>query len=154
MMEDQKRIVRRSFEELFSQGDLRVADEVFAPEYVGHDPVLPHELHGPDEFKQFVRMYRSAFPDLQLTVEDQIAEGDLVVTRFTARGTHRGELMGIPPTGNCVAITGISIDRIANGKSVESWTNYDVMTMMQQLGVIPAVGPRIAPQPAAEQHAH
>ncbi len=152
MMHDNKLVVRRSFEELFTRGDLRVADEVFAPDYVGHDPTLPHDLHGPEEFKQFVRMYRSAFPDLTLTVEDQIAEGDLVVTRFTARGTHRGELMGIPPTGNCVAITGISIDRMRDGKSVESWTNYDVMTMMQQLGIIPAVGPEIAP--AAQPVAH
>jgi steroid delta-isomerase-like uncharacterized protein len=111
---------------------------VFAPNYVGHDATLPHDLRGPEEFKQFVRMYRSAFPDLVLTVEDQIAEGDRVVTRFTARGTHRGDLMGIPPTGKRVAVTGISIDRISNGKSVESWTNYDLMSMMQQLGVVPS----------------
>jgi steroid delta-isomerase-like uncharacterized protein len=139
-MADNKAIVRRSFEQLFSEGDLSVADEVFAADFIGHDPALGREIHGPEEFKQFARMYRAAFPDLKLTVEDQIAEGDLVVTRFSARGTHRGELMGIPPTGNKVNITGISIDRMVNGKSVESWTNYDLMTMMQQLGVIPAPG--------------
>jgi steroid delta-isomerase-like uncharacterized protein len=135
---DNKKIIRRSFEELFTQGQLDVADEVFATSYVGHDPTLPRDLHGPEEFKQFVRTYRAAFPDLVLTVEDQIAEGDRVVTRFTARGTHRGDLMGIPPTGKKVTVTGISIDRVANGKSVESWTNYDLMSMMQQLGVVPS----------------
>jgi steroid delta-isomerase-like uncharacterized protein len=141
MFDEHKRIVRRSFEELFTQGDLNVADEVFASTYVGHDPALPADIRGPAEFKRFVQMYRTAFPDLQIAIDDQIAEGDLVVTRFTARGTHRGELMGIPPTGNKVVVTGISIDRMADGKSVESWTNYDLMGMMRQLGLVPAPGP-------------
>jgi steroid delta-isomerase-like uncharacterized protein len=136
-MTDNKAIIRRSFEELFTRGDLSVADEIFAADYVGHDPALPHDIHGPEEFKQFVRMYRSAFPDLELTIEDQIADGDEVVTRFTARGTHRGELMGIPPTGRTVVVTGVSIDRLVDGKSVESWTHYDVMSMIQQLGIAP-----------------
>lgn len=152
MSEQNKAIVRRSFEELFTKGDLRVADEVFAPDYVGHDPALPQEMHGPEEFKQFVRMYRTAFPDLELTVEDQIAEGDKVVTRFTARGTHRGDLMGIPPTGRKIVVTGISIDRMENGKSVESWTNYDVMSMMQQLGIVPGAV-AAAPEATREQPA-
>ena len=136
MSEQNKSIVRRSFEELFTQGKLAVADDVFAPEYVGHDPALPQDIRGPEQFKQFVMMYRNAFPDLALTIEDQIAEGDEVVTRFTARGTHRGELMGILPTGKKVVVTGISIDRMKNGKSVESWTNYDMLSMLQQLGVV------------------
>jgi predicted ester cyclase len=93
-------------------------------------------------------MYRIAFPDLELTIEDQVAEGDEVVTRFTARGTHRGELMGIPPTGRKVVVTGISIDRLVNGKTVESWTNYDVLSMMQQLGIIPMPS---APEAREEQ---
>jgi steroid delta-isomerase-like uncharacterized protein len=138
MSEKNKSIVRRSFEELFTHGDLDVADEVFASDYVGHDPALPQEIRGPEQFKQFVMMYRNAFPDLELTVEDQVAEGDEVVTRFTARGTHRGELMGIPPTGKKVVVTGISIDRMKDGKSVESWTNYDLLSMLQQLGAVPA----------------
>ena len=85
-------------------------------------------------------MYRTAFSDLVLTVEDQIAEGDKVVTRFTARGTHRGELMGIPPTGVKVVVTGISIDRFVGGRSVESWTHYDFMSLLKQLGVLTAPG--------------
>jgi steroid delta-isomerase-like uncharacterized protein len=140
MSDKNKAIVRRSFEDLFTRGDLSAADDIFATNYIGHDPALPSDIHGVEEFKSFVRMYRSAFPDLQLTVEEQIAEDDMVVTRFRARGTHRGELMGIPPTGNKVAITGISIDRMVDGKSAESWTNYDVMSMMRQLGVLPALG--------------
>jgi len=150
MSEDNKAIVRRSFEELFNQGDLDVADEVFAPDYVGHDPALTYDMHGSEEFKHFVQMYRTAFPDLELTIEDQVAEGDEVVTRFTARGTHLGELMGIPPTGRKVSVTGISIDRLVNGKSVESWTNYDVLSMLQQLGVIPMPS---APEARQEQPA-
>jgi steroid delta-isomerase-like uncharacterized protein len=138
---DNKAIVRRSFEELFSDGNLDVVYEVFAPHYIGHDPTLPDPIRGPEGFKQFVRMYRKAFPDLLLTVEDQIAEGDRVVTRFTARGTHRGDLMGIPATGARVTITGISIDHMRDGKSVESWTNYDTLGMLQQLGLVVARGP-------------
>ena len=83
-------------------------------------------------------MLRAAFPDLQYTVEDQIAEGDKVVTRYTASGTHRGELMSIVPTGSRVEITGISITRIEDGKIEEIWENYDALGMMRQLGVIPS----------------
>ena len=146
MSEQNKVIARRSFEELFTHGKLDVADEIFAKEYVGHDPNMPREIRGPDEFKQFARMYRTAFPDLKLVVEEQVAEGDLVVTRFTATGTHRGELMGIAPTGAKVTVTGISIDRMKNGKSVESWTHYDALNMFRQLGAIPS--PQLGAPPA------
>jgi steroid delta-isomerase-like uncharacterized protein len=144
MVKDNKAIIRRGFEELFSQGHLNVADEVFADNYVGHDPNLPKDLRGPEEFKQFVRMYRTAFPDLKITVDDQFAEGDKVVTRFTARGTHKGELMGIAPTNKKVTLTGISIDRMSNGKSIESWTNYDMLGMLQQMGIVQAPARRAA----------
>jgi steroid delta-isomerase-like uncharacterized protein len=152
MSEQNKAIVRKSFDELFSRGDLDVADAVFASDYVGHDPALPQPIRGPAEFKRFVTMYRTAFPDLQLTIDDQLADGDLVATRFTARGTHRGPLMGIPPTGRKVTVTGISIDRMVNGKSAESWTNYDVMGMMQQLGILPT--PSATNPDAREQPRH
>jgi steroid delta-isomerase-like uncharacterized protein len=139
MSEQNKDIVRRSFEELFTEGKLEVADDVFAADYVGHDPAMPRDIHGPEEFKNFVRLYRTAFPDLRLVVEEQVAEGDLVVTRFTAVGTHRGELMGIPPTGAKVTVSGISIDRMEGGKSVESWTNYDALNMLRQIGALPSL---------------
>ncbi len=84
--------------------------------------------------------YRTAFPGNQLTVEDYLAEGDTVVSRWTGRGTHKGDLMGIAPTGKQVTVTGISIQRIANGKIVEEWSNYDMLGMLQQLGVVPMPG--------------
>ena len=83
-------------------------------------------------------MYRTAFPDMRITIEDQVAEGDKVVTRWTASGTHQGDLMGIDPTGRRATVTGITIDRISGGKVEETWTNFDAMGMMQQLGVIPS----------------
>jgi predicted ester cyclase len=85
-------------------------------------------------------MFRTAFPDLHGTIEDQIAEGDKVVMRMTYRGTHQGELMGIPATGKPVTMTFISINRIAEGKIAEGWVNFDALGMMQQLGVIPVPG--------------
>ena len=135
--EENKAIDRRFTEEVWNQGNLAVVDELMSADYDGHDPAMPA---GSEGLKQFVLMYRSAFPDVHLTIEDQIAEGDTVVSRWTARGTHKGELMGIPPTGKQVTVTGMNIERIANGKFVEGWSNYDTLGMLQQLGVVPAPG--------------
>jgi steroid delta-isomerase-like uncharacterized protein len=141
MSEESKAIARRTSDELYSRGNLDVVDEIYAPNAVAHDPNSPEEIRGPEGIKQLASMFRSAFPDMQVTVEDQIAEGDKVVTRYTVRGTHQGELMGIPPTGNRMEeITGIYMSRISGGKIVEEWYNYDALGMMQQLGVIPAPG--------------
>ena len=93
---------------------------------------------GVESAKQFVEVYRNAFPDIQMTVEDLISEGDKVVTRWTARGTHQGELFGAPPSGNRVEITGITVDRFSGGKFAESWTNYDALGLMQQIGAVPS----------------
>jgi steroid delta-isomerase-like uncharacterized protein len=140
MSEENKSLVRRSFEEVFNQGNLDAIEEIFAPDYVLHDPTSPEEIRGTEGMRQYVSMYRTAFPDLQQTIEDQIAEGEKVATRLTGRGTHQGDLMGIPPTGNRVEAPGIVINRISGGKIAESWANYDAMGMMQQLGVIPQPG--------------
>ncbi len=150
MSENNKAIVRRSFEELFNQGKLDAVQDIVARDYVGHDPAMPQDIRGADGFQQFVRMYRTAFPDLQMTIEDQFAEGDCVVTRWKGSGTHRGELFGIPPTGNRGTITGIAIDRLANGKIAEAWLNYDALGLMRQLGVLAAQpqAARGAEQPA------
>ncbi len=134
---ENKAIDRRFTEEVWNRGNLAVVDELMRADYNGHDPTIPTGSAG---FKQFVLMYRSAFPDVHLTIEDQMAEGDKVVSRWTAHGTHRGELMGIAPTGKQITVTGINIERIANGKLVEGWSNYDTLGMLQQLGVIPAPG--------------
>jgi steroid delta-isomerase-like uncharacterized protein len=129
--EENKAIARHADEELFNRGNLEVADELFAPNFVYHDPASGEDWHGPESVKQYATMLRAAFPDLHYLVEDQVAEGDKVVTRYTASGTHWGELMGIAPTGNRVVITGISIARIENGKIEEIWENYDTLGMMQ-----------------------
>ncbi len=136
--EDNKALARRLIEEMFNRGNLEAADELFAPDYVNHDPGSPERIRGPEGIKRYVGVYRTAFPDLQLTIEDQVAEGDKVASRWTGRGTHQGDLMGIAPTGNRATTTGITIDRISGGKVVETWANFDVMGMMQQLGVIPS----------------
>jgi steroid delta-isomerase-like uncharacterized protein len=138
MSEENKAIARRIWEEVW-KGKLDVADEILDKSFVGHS--LGVELPpGPEGFKQFVSIFRSAFPDIHVTIEDQIAEEDKVVTRWTVRMTHKGELMGIPATGKQVVVTGISINRFVGDKSVEAWDNWDELGMMQQLGVVPASG--------------
>ena len=130
-------IARRVLDEIFGQGNLDAADELFAPGFVGHQPG-GELVNGPQGIKDMAGMYRAAFPDMQMTIEDVIASGDQVVTRWSARGTHQGELQGIAPTGNQVTVTGINLARIENGQIVEEWENFDQLGMMQQLGVIPA----------------
>ena len=134
MSEENKVVVRRYFEEILDGGNLGLVDEIFDPQYVLHDPGSPQEVRGLEGTKRYVGMFRSAFPDIAHTIEDQIAEGDRVVARLRAHATHEGELMGIPPTGKEVTIEGISIWRIANGKIKECWFNYDALGLMQQLG--------------------
>jgi steroid delta-isomerase-like uncharacterized protein len=134
--EESKALARRVLEEMFNKGNLDVADELLAPNYVDHDPAMPEDIHGPEGFKQYVSGYRSAFSDLHLTFEDQIAEGDKVVTRWTGTGTHDGELSGIAPTGNRVTLPGMEIVRISGGKLVEGWEGYDMMNLMRELGVM------------------
>jgi steroid delta-isomerase-like uncharacterized protein len=138
MSEENKEKVRRFLQEAFNEGNLGVVDEIFASDYVLHDPANPEEIRGPEGIKQFVQMYRSAFPDTHITVEDQIAEGDEVVTRWTGRGTHQGELFGVAPSGNQVELSGITISRFEGGKIAEDWTNSDTLSMMQQIGAVPS----------------
>ena len=135
--EDNKAHVRRGFEAV-NQKNLAVFDELLTPEVVFHNASTT--MQGLEAYKQFLSMYMTAFPDLQFTVEDMIAEGDTVVARFTTRGTHQGNLMGIPPTGKQGNGTGIFIDRIVNGKAVEQWFNTDDLGLLQQLGVVPTMG--------------
>ncbi len=136
MSEENKAVVRRMIEELFNEGNLDATDEIIARDHSHHDPAMPEEGHGPEDFKQFVAAYRSAFPDLHVQIEDQVAEGDRVSTRWTVTGTHDGDLMGIPPTGRRITLPGMEISRISDGKIVETWEGYDSMLMMQQLGVV------------------
>ena len=134
--EQNKAIVRRAVEEPW-EGSLKVVDELFASDYIGHDPANPEPLHGPQGVKEFISVYRAAFPDARITVEKQLAEGDQVATRWVARGTHEGELMGIQPTGKQVTVSGLTISRLEGGKIVEEFQNWDTFGMMQQLGAVP-----------------
>lgn len=139
MSADTKALARRFLDEAFNGGNLDVVDELVAPEFVNHDSAMPEPLVGIDAAKASITGYRDAFPDLRLTIEEMIAEGDLVTTRWTARGTHRGDLMGITATGKQATVTGITIDRIQDGRFVESWTNWDTLGLLQQLGAVPAL---------------
>ncbi|GIV98239.1 MAG: hypothetical protein KatS3mg057_2896 [Herpetosiphonaceae bacterium] len=134
--EENKTLVRRVIEEGFNKGNLGVADQLCASNYRSHDPLLQNLPSGPDAFKQSINVYRTAFPDSRITIEEQVAQGNLVATRWTAQGTHNGQLMGIQPTGKRVQVSGIQIDRVEQGKIVETWINYDALGMMQQLGVV------------------
>ncbi len=137
--EENKAIVRRAIEEVFSaQGNLDVADELYAPDYVGRNPVSPEDVRGPEGVKEEASMYRNAFPDVRLMIEDQVAEGDKVVSRWIGVGTHQGEMMGVAPTGNRVRVDGMTIDRFEDGMIVEEWEIFDAMGLMQQLGAIPS----------------
>ncbi len=136
--EENKAIFRRYVEEVGNKGNLELADEIFG-RYISHQSDGRTEERGPEDVKRFIGEFRQAFPDFRTTIEYQVAEGDKVVTRWRASGTHQGETEGLgPPTGNRMEITGISIERISEGKVVESWDNYDAMGMMQQLGHIPS----------------
>ena len=136
--EENKAVSRRVAEEVFNGGNVDLADELYAPDYVLHDPSLPEDLHGPEGIKRYVAMTLGAFPDIRVAVEDQVAEGDKVVSRWTATGTHTGDLMGIPPTGRRVEISGVTINRFSGGKIAEDWYQSDDLGMMQQLGVVPS----------------
>ena len=140
MSEGNSQVAQRMLEEAFGQGELGLVDEFVAADAVDHDPANPMDVRGPAALKEQISMYRAAFPDLQFTIEDTIAQDDRVVIRWSSRGTHRGELMGLAPTGKVVTVTGISIDRFAEGKIVESWTNWDVLGLMRQLGAAPPPG--------------
>jgi steroid delta-isomerase-like uncharacterized protein len=140
MSEQNKAIVRRLFAELWNQGNLSVADEIFAPNYSHHDSSTPDFGLGPDSEKRRLALYRGAFPDLHLTIEDVIAEGETVMTRWSCRGTHKGDLNGLAPTGKRITISGVTVVRVSNGKMAEGYVNWDALGMMQQLGVVSELG--------------
>jgi len=138
MSEKNKAVVRREFEEMFNQrGNLDAAEDIYTPDYVGHEPVFG-DLYGVEGAREFAADFRQAFPDIQTTIEDMMAEGDRVVTRFSSSGTHQGEIEDLgPPTGRQFEVTGITIERFSDGKIVEDWTNFDALGLLQQLGLVP-----------------
>ena len=136
-----KAVARRFLEEVLSQGHLDLLDEIMAPGHTLSGPgALPGIPPGPEGSKIQVMVYRTAFPDIHFTVEEQVAEGDTVVTRWSGTGTQQGALGDIPPTGKSVVVTGVVIDRVVDGKLTTTWNLFDQVGMLQQLGIIPTPG--------------
>jgi steroid delta-isomerase-like uncharacterized protein len=129
-----KLLADRVWEEVWHQGDLERIEELFAPDFVRHDP--GREIQGPEANRRFIKGFRAAFPDLHFTVLDQIAEGDKVAVRYRFQATHLGDFQGTPPTRKQVAYSGILIYRVANGKIAEQWTEFDLLGFLKQLGAL------------------
>ncbi len=134
--EENKAIVRRFFEEGPSKGNLSIADELLSPDFTMHVP-LPASP-GIEGINEVITTCRAAFEHLNVTIEDMIAEDNNVVARFTARGIHTGNFMGLPATGKPITMTGIEIFRVKNGKIIELWGEVNLLGLMQQLGIIPS----------------
>ncbi len=141
MSEENRALVRRELEEIFNEGKLDLADELLSPDYVVHDSALPEPVRGIEGFKRLRARYHSASSDIRTTIDDMIAEDDKVVTRWTTRGTHdNGEMLGVPPTGKQIEVTGITVNRISEGKIAEDWTVWDSLDLLRQLGAVPVSG--------------
>jgi steroid delta-isomerase-like uncharacterized protein len=135
--EESKAIMRR-FWEVWELGDIDRLDELLAPDYVNHTLAAPDFPSGPEGIKEVVSMFRSGIPDLRVVIEDMIAEGDRVATRYALEGTHGGELFGAAPTGRYLSIKSMTVERLSGGKIVEHWRVTDELDMMRQLGAMGA----------------
>jgi len=135
MSQENKAIFSRYLEEIWNKGNLAVVDEILTPDFVQHAP--GRDVKGLEAFKQYVMAFRTAFPDFHFTIEDQFAEGEKVVTHWTATGTHEGELMGIAATGKHITLPGTTITRFAGAKLAENLLYWDRLGLLQQLGVAP-----------------
>ena len=137
MAEDNKAAARAVFD-VWSTGEVDRLDSLVSPDVVHHDPYDPHGDQGLAGMKRTIELNRTAFPDMRLTVEDQVAEGDKVVTRWRGQMTHLGELGGVEPSGKQVTISGMTIDRFEDGRIVEAWRSMDTLGLLRGIG---AVGP-------------
>ena len=137
--EDNKAAVQHMAEEAFNKGNLEVLDELVAQDVVDHDPA-PGQPPGREGMKQFVTELRTAFPDLQLAIENVVAEGEYVAFNYTINGTHQGEFMGVEATGNQVSVKAMEMVRIAGGQMVDRWGNTDQLGLLDQLGALPPIG--------------
>jgi steroid delta-isomerase-like uncharacterized protein len=136
--QENKTLARRYIEEVLNQKNLALVDEMNPTDFVFHNASAT--MQGLEPYKQYLSMLFTAYPDMHITIEDMIAEGDIIAERVTVRGTNKGDFMGIPPTGKHITITAIYIVRFANGKGVEVWANSDDLGAMQQVGLIPTPG--------------
>lgn len=139
ILEQNRSIGRRVLLEMWGQGRLEVADELYAAEYIDHVGTGPEssEVHGVDGIKDAVTMFRTAFPDLVYEIDELMVEHDLVLTRFSAHGTHLGPFLGLAPTGVAISYTGFDLNRVRDGTIIESWVTYDALGLLQQLGLAP-----------------
>jgi steroid delta-isomerase-like uncharacterized protein len=135
---DNSTLLRRYYEEVVNQGDLNAVDDIVAADYVSHHNDPAHLPPGPAGVKAFISMTRQGFPDLHITVDDLFAQGDQVASMWTMEGTHTGEWFGAPASGKRAKWSGIVITRFAGGKMAEDWYNFDQVSLLQQLGIIPA----------------
>ena len=133
-------IAQRLIEEIWNNRRLEVVDELFASTFTNHDPNTPDLGTGPEGYKKLINLYVAAFPDLRFKTEQTVSDEGSVVIRWKSTGTHKGDLRGIAPTNKAMTIEGITIVRIANGKISDHHVSWDALGMMQQLGVVPAVG--------------
>lgn len=132
---ENKAVVRRLIEEVVNAGNLRAAEEIYAPDYAPHEAPVSGKAGGPEAAKRILAAYRAAYPDFSMTVEDELAEGDRVATRYVARGTHLGEIAGVAPTGKRFEVSGICIHRVVDGRIVEGWWQANELGMLRQLGI-------------------
>jgi steroid delta-isomerase-like uncharacterized protein len=133
--QDNKQVVRRLIEEAWNQGKTEVVSELLANNCRFHDEVFPHLNSGAENLRRHIESCRTGFPDLKFSIDDTIAERDEVVVHWTARGTHKGQFLGMPATNKKAAVTGTSIYRLEGSKIAESWANWNLMSMMEQLGI-------------------
>jgi steroid delta-isomerase-like uncharacterized protein len=138
MNADVKELLRRDPEKIWTDGNLQAIDEIFANQFVVHDPSSPERLEGRDEYREYIKTYRRAFSDLEYAVETILAEDDHAALQYTARGKHDGEFLGLEPTGRNISVSGMELYRIEDGQIVEMWTSYDALGLFQQLDVLPA----------------
>lgn len=141
---DIKALARHAIEQIWNNKRMEAIDEFISPNCVFHDPLTPAPIQGVAAHKQLLKTYAEAFPDLHFTIEEQVADGNSIVNRWTATGTHRGNLAGIPATGRSLSVRGITCNRVENGKFVEVWSSWDTLGLMQQLGVVPAAPVQLA----------
>ncbi|MBX0297940.1 ester cyclase [Haloarcula nitratireducens] len=134
---ENKDVVRHYIEDAWNEAALDLVEDLIAAEAPHHDPTLSDRPDGPAGRKQSIQVYHTACPDVHISIEEMVAEDDLVAVRWTGRGTHEGELMGIEPTGTEIEITGMSINRMNEGQIAETWEVYDTHGMLQQIGVLP-----------------
>lgn len=133
--ESNKAVIRRFSDEVWNHGDLAAMDELFAPDYVNHDP-MPGQAPDREGHRRVIEMVRTGMPDIRETIEDMVAEGDRVVYRWTVHATHSGEVLGVPGDGRPISFGGIEIYRIADGRIAERWGVFEQLSMLRQLGVL------------------